>query len=116
MNADPVATNPELYRAIFENDDVRVLEYVDKPGDRTRPHSHPDSVMYTLTSFKRRLVSGGRETEVELPAGAVRWLPAQEHAGENIGSTETRVIFVELKRPPASGAPTAQGALGPEMP
>lgn len=114
MNADPVATNPELYRAIFENEDVRVLEYVDQPGERTRPHSHPDSVMYTLTSFKRRLASGGRETEIELPAGAVRWLPAQEHAGANIGATETRVIFVELKRPP--GAPTVEGRWGRRVP
>ena len=28
------------------------------------------------------------------------WLPAQEHAGHNIGDTPTHVIFVELKNSP----------------
>jgi hypothetical protein len=32
-----------------------------------------------------------------MPAGQAFWLPAQIHAGENIGSTDTRVLFVELK-------------------
>ena len=78
---DPTSTDPELYKVIFENDRVRVLEYRDQPGDRTAPHRHPDSVMYTLTSFRRRIASGDQQVEVELPAGQVRWLDAQEHAG-----------------------------------
>lgn len=110
MSDDPVITNPELYRVIFENDHVRVLEYSDRPGDRTQPHVHPDSVMYTLSSFRRRLVSGGQEAEVELPAGIARWLPAQEHSGENIGNTETHVVFVELKR---AAAVPGKPVLGP---
>lgn len=44
---DPVVANPKLYRVVFENERVRVLEYRDEPGDRTVPHSHPDSVMGT---------------------------------------------------------------------
>lgn len=85
----------------MENDRVRVLEYRDLPGARTTPHGHPDSVMVTLSSFRRRLVGGEREVEVELAAGVTRWLAAQEHSGENIGATETHVIFVELKEPRA---------------
>lgn len=101
MDLDPVATNPDLYRVIFENERVRVLEYLDEPGDRTTPHSHPDSVMYTLSSFRRRLYAGGEERDVDIAAQTVAWLPAQEHAGHNIGDTPTRVIFVELKEQPA---------------
>jgi hypothetical protein len=108
---DPVATNPELYRVVFENERVRVLEYRDAPGDRTTPHSHPDSVMVTLSSFRRRLTSGDGEVEVELPAFQARWLDAQEHSGTNIGSTPTHTIFVELKEPAPS--PRESGALGP---
>jgi hypothetical protein len=96
---DPVITNADLYSVIFENERVRILEYRDRPGDRTTPHRHPDSVMYTLSSFRRRLSQGGREVEVDLPAGQARWLAAQEHSGENIGDTETHTIFVELKDP-----------------
>lgn len=104
MHDDPTVTNPELYRVIFENDRVRVLEYRDGPGAKTAPHRHPDSVMYTLSSFRRRIESGGRQVDVELPAGQVRWVGAQEHAGENIGDTPTRAVFVELKEPAPAGS------------
>lgn len=99
MNFDPVVTNPHLYRVVMENDRVRVLEYRDQPGERTTPHRHPDSVMITLSGFRRRLVQGDRSVDVELEPGLTRWLQAQEHAGENIGQTESHVIFVELKEP-----------------
>ena len=48
-----------------------------------------------------------------MPSGLVGWLPAQEHAGENIGDTETRVIFVELKHPVPGGSAPTGGQLGP---
>ena len=108
---DPAEVSPELYQVAFENERVRVLKYRDKPGDQTRPHAHPDSVMVTLSSFRRRISSGERNVEVDLGEGEVRWLDAQEHAGENIGDTETVTVFIELKEPaPAAAEP---GALGP---
>lgn len=112
---DPVETNPELYRVVFENDRVRVLQYLDHPGDATVPHGHPDSVMVTLSSFRRRLTSGDRSVEVELPAFEARWLDAQEHSGANIGDTDTHTIFVELKEPaPGRGSESIDTAtLGP---
>jgi len=113
---DPTQTDPELYKVIFENARVRVLEYRDRPGDRTLPHTHPDSVMVTLSGFRRRIHAGDRSVDLELAAGEVRWLAAQEHAGENIGDTGTATIFVELKEPaPTAAAPTAAAPapLGP---
>ena len=112
MSLDPVETNPDHYKVVFENDRVRVLRYTDSPGVRTTPHEHPDSVMVTLSGFRRRLISGESERDVELPAGMTGWLPAQQHAGENIGDTQTEVIFVELK----DGGPgqADPGALGPQ--
>jgi hypothetical protein len=104
MDDDPLATDPDLYRLVMENERVRVLEYRDRPGDRTRPHHHPDSVMVTLSSFRRRLHGASEQMDVELEAGTTRWLAAQEHAGENIGETDTHVLFIELKEPRPSGA------------
>ena len=111
MSLDPVDTNPEHYRVVFENERVRVLEYADTPGDRTTPHRHPDSVMYTLSSFRRRLHAGDQHRDVEMAAGFTGWLPAQEHAGENIGDSDTHVLFIELK----DGQPTtpSEGRIGP---
>ncbi len=110
---DPVVSNADLYHVIFENERVRVLEYRDRPGDRTTPHQHPDSVMFTLSSFRRRLVSGGDSRDVDLGAGLANWLPAQQHSGENIGGTETHVLFVELKEPAPARAASGE-VLGPE--
>ena len=113
MPDDPTVTDPDLCRVVFENDRVRVLEYHDHPGDRTHPHAHPDSVMVTLTSFSRRLHGDGRQVEVDLEAGVVHWLDAQEHAGEDIGTTDTRTIFVELKEPHPAGLGPPEATLGP---
>lgn len=111
MVDDPVETNADLYKVILENDRIRVLEYTDEPGDRTTPHDHPDSVMYTLTSFRRRLYADEIQRDVDLTAGTVAWLPAQRHAGHNIGGTPTRVIFVELKE--HAGGQTSAAGIGP---
>ena len=65
-----------------------------------------------MSSFDRRLVAeGGESREVTIPAGEVRWLDAQVHSGENIGQSETHVVFVELKD--ASTAPPVEPRLGP---
>lgn len=94
---DPCVTDPDNYKVVFENDRVRVLEYRDHPGDATHDHSHPDSVMVTLSGFRRRLIAGDRSIDADLQPHQARWLDAQTHRGENIGDTPTHVIFVELK-------------------
>ncbi len=114
MSLDPAVTNPQHYKVVFENERVRVLEYKDEPGDCTTPHEHPDSVMYTLSSVRRRLVSGDAQREVQIPAGVAGWLPAQQHHGENIGDTPTHVIFVELKDPRPEPADSGN-EIGPEV-
>ncbi|MDQ3722396.1 MAG: cytoplasmic protein [Actinomycetota bacterium] len=112
MSADPTQTDPDKYKVVFENDRIRVLEYRDKPGDRTSPHGHPDSVMYTLSSFERRLIHGDQQRDVQLDAGRVVWIAAQEHSGENIGTTESHSVFIELKEPPPGSSETS-ARLGP---
>ncbi|MER5227082.1 MULTISPECIES: hypothetical protein [Streptomyces] len=109
---DPVVTDPQLYRVLWENERVRVLEYRDTPGDATHRHAHPDTVMVTLSSFQRVISAGGREVPVSLEAGQARWLDAQEHQGRNVGQTATHSVFIELKEP-RPGAPRTDAALGP---
>ncbi len=111
MSGDPTETDPDKYKVVFENERVRVLEYRDKPGDRTSPHRHPDSVMYTLSSFERRLIQRDQHRDVQLEAGRAIWITAQEHSGENIGQSDSHSMFIELKEPPRSSESTAE--LGP---
>jgi quercetin dioxygenase-like cupin family protein len=95
---DPVITDSDKYKVILENDRVRVLEYRDSPGQRTSPHHHADFVLCALTAFKRKFVlSDGREAVREVRPGEVAWSKAQSHIGENVGSTDTHVLIIELK-------------------
>jgi quercetin dioxygenase-like cupin family protein len=112
---DPIVTDPAFYKVIFENERVRVLEFRDDPGARTQEHRHPDSVMVTLSSFRRRVTSGDRSAEVELLAGQARWVGAQAHVGENIGDSASHSIFIELKEPSPVPASTVETPLGPSL-
>jgi quercetin dioxygenase-like cupin family protein len=97
---DPTVTDPDNYKAILDNEHVRVLRYHDEPGTKTHLHHHPASVLYALSTFRRRLTFGdGKTQERELHEGDVVWLPAQDHMGENIGTTATEVLLVEIKAP-----------------
>jgi beta-alanine degradation protein BauB len=105
---DPAKTDGDKYKVILENDKVRVLEYRDKPGEKTHVHHHPDFVLYALDSFKRKLTfPDGKQVVKELKQGEVIWMKDQIHIGENVGSTETHALIVELK-PPSSKAPSTK--------
>ena len=95
---DPIRTDGDKYKVLLENDKVRVLDYRDRPGEKTQRHWHPDYVLYALTSFKRQLTLGdGKIIKREIKAGDVFWSPAQVHIGENIGVSDTHVLIIELK-------------------
>ena len=95
---DPVHTDGDKYKVIFENERVRVLEYKDRPGEKTHQHRHPSFVLYALAPFKRRiLLPDGKALVREFKAGDVLYSEAQTHIGENVGQTPTHVIMVEMK-------------------
>ncbi|MEX0802482.1 MAG: cytoplasmic protein [Candidatus Binatia bacterium] len=97
---DPVKTDPDKYKVVLVNERVRVLEYKDKPGQKTKMHTHPDFVLHALAPFKRKLtLSNGKTASREFKAGDVVWMNAQSHIGENIGETDTHVLIVELNEP-----------------
>ena len=89
MSLDPAVSNPDHYKVVFENERVRVLEYTDAPGDTTTAHEHPDSVMYTLSSFRRRLHNGDMHRDVEILAGTTGCLPNSTTARTSVTRTLT---------------------------
>lgn len=97
---DPAVTDPGKYKVILENERSRVLDYRDRPGEKTSQHRHPESVLYALSAFERRLTfPDGTSKILHLKTGDVFFLPAQIHIGENIGTTDTHVLLVEFKGP-----------------
>lgn len=99
---DPVVTDGDKYRVIFENDCVRVLDYADRPGERTQQHHHPAFVLYALSDFKRTItLPDGKVLRRQFKPGEVLWSGAQTHVGENVGDGPTHAVLVEMK--PAIG-------------
>ena len=97
---DPLYTDGDKYHLLFENQLVRVLRYHDEPGVKTSLHHHPCFVLYALGPFKRELAfADGSHRSREFRLGDTAWMPAQSHAGHNIGDTPTDALLVELKGP-----------------
>ena len=87
-----------MYRLVFENDRVRILDVKSKPGDKTALHSHPDVVAVGITDGKYRFAGpGGEAMELELKSGQAVFVEAVEHTTENVGTSESHTILVELK-------------------
>lgn len=98
---DSVAVAPQLHKVLIDNDKVRVLEVTLKPGDKIPMHSHPGGyVSISATGSKARFVTpDGKSADREMKANDPVWSDAVTHTAENIGTTEAKVIVVELKVP-----------------
>ena len=98
LAADPAVTDPDKYKVVLENDRVRVFDYRDHPGDRTKEHTHKDFVLYVVEPFKRKLTFPNGESKTrDFKAGEVIFMKAQTHIGENVGTHDTHAFIVELK-------------------
>lgn len=96
---DPVITDPDKYKVIFENEHLRVLDYKDKPGEKTNKHRHPSFALYALSPFKRNIhLEEGKTIVREFQTGDIIWSEGQVHIGENVGETDTHALIIELKK------------------
>jgi hypothetical protein len=98
---DAARTNARSYKVVFENDRVRVLEYVSRPGlgicGRGR-HSHPAHLNVLLTDAKAKIITPDGKTVIgQNKAGDVFWEEAVTHTVENIGGSGVRAYMVEIK-------------------
>jgi len=98
MAGDAVSVVPDLYKVLFENDRVRVLDTRYGPGVKSAMHSHPDLVVVALTPLKAKFtLSDGQTVDIELQTGESAFVEAQDHTVENTTTSELHVILVELK-------------------
>ncbi len=98
---DMVKIAPQNCKVILENDRVRVVEVVAKPGEKIAMHSHPAHILYLVSAGGKMMTTfpDGKTVTTEGTAGEARWLEPVTHANENAGNTEIRVVLVELKEP-----------------
>ncbi len=96
---DPVKISPQYYKVLFENDQVRVLEYQLKAGEKEKMHTHPAGVVYSLGEGQiKSTLQDGQSREASTKAGEVHWRDPITHSIENIGTTELHALAVELKK------------------
>jgi len=96
---DPLTVNSNTISRRLENDRVRVLEAVLKPGDKEKTHSHPAYVIYVIEGGKvRNHAVDGTVSEGEFRTGEVVYRDPLTHWAENIGDTTIRLVLVELKK------------------
>lgn len=98
---DPVKAAPRQYRVAWENEKVRVLEYLTRPGlplcGQGR-HYHPAHLTISLTDVKARVTfDDGRVIIAEDKPGDMFWAPAGFHVTENLTRSAARAYVVEIK-------------------
>jgi quercetin dioxygenase-like cupin family protein len=97
---DPVKASPQYYKGLLENDQVRVLEYRLKAGEKEPMHSHPAGVVYVFSGAKLKFTyPDGRTEERTAATGETIWRDPTTHAVENVGDTEAHAIAIDLKAP-----------------
>ena len=97
---DPLKTSPQYYKVLLENDQVRVLEYRLKAGEKEPMHSHPAGVVYVLSGAKLKFsYPDGRTEERAATTEETIWHEPTTHAVENVGDTEAHAIAIDLKTP-----------------
>lgn len=95
---DAAKVNAKYINVKLDNPRVRVFESTLKPGDKEALHSHPASIIYVIEGGKvRNHAADGTVAEGELKTGDVQYREPLTHWAENIGTTTTRLIIVELK-------------------
>lgn len=103
---DAMSAAPDHHALLLENERVRVLDSLVKPGESTPVHTHEwPSVLYVIgfSDFVRRddrgqILFDSRESSEKPVSGQAFWSgPLQPHSVLNVGNEEIRVISVELK-------------------
>jgi len=95
---------PITQKIVLENQFVRVLDIRYLPGVFESRHSHAAGVTIALSDYENetKTIPEGKVTRRPTHFGEIRWAEAVTHEARNTGSTEQRVIRIELKpNPPA---------------
>jgi len=99
MAEDLAKVMPDDVKVMVDNDQVRVLDVLHKPGVKEPMHSHPAYVsVYMSTTRVKVTTPDGKTVEKVRKAGEVSWSEATTHALESVGTAGSHTIVIELKK------------------
>jgi quercetin dioxygenase-like cupin family protein len=98
-NIDIVQTSPNQARVLMENEQVRIVEYFIKPGDKDVWHTHPPRSSYVVAGGKVKVYTENAEPKIsEVKTGTSSWADqGAKHYVENVGDTDIKIILTEIK-------------------
>ena len=94
----------------LENDQVRVLNALDKPHDKHALHEHKLNrvMVYTQAGEQEIVTKDGKKTTLKFKAGDVKWSEAiGMHTSEIVSNAPVSLIELEVKKP---GDPSKKAA------
>ena len=97
--APDFAASPEVYKALAENEQYRIVEGTWKPGQRDAFHSHPAMLYYWVTPCSlRAYLPDGATRDFSVAAGqSGSQAPIASHAVENVSALECKIVMFESK-------------------
>jgi hypothetical protein len=103
---DVLAVAPNHYKALVDNDRVRVVENTLRPGEKDPSHTHPAGWYYVTRGGTMKVVFADGKTEMWTPkTGESGWSGGEgAHTSENVGKEPMTYVLVEIKATPAATA------------
>ncbi len=94
---DATKVAPDVYRIVFENEHVRVLEARLATGQKSPMHSHPARVAIYLSPAQSKLtLPDGRTVLQDQRPGDIHWQGPAEHSAEILAGS-LHAVVVEVK-------------------
>jgi len=96
---DPVKVSGDVFKVLFENKQIRILDFKLKKGKRDEMHSHPGLVYCVINGGKIKMhLPSGKSNVTIFKDGEVGYRkPVKLHSLENVGKTDIHFILIELK-------------------
>lgn len=99
---DPIQANPDMYKVLVDNEEVRIYEGRFMPGTKSAMHTHAGKhYVYAITAATMTVnPQQGESRTVTVKAGEMIESQPETHSSTNSGSTEVRLLIIEPKGTP----------------
>lgn len=95
---DPVKVDPAHYKVAFENSSVRVLRINYGPGEKSKPHQHPENIVIPLgASTVQFTTPDGKSEERTLASEEAMYAPAETHTPATSSTGRVDALLIEFK-------------------
>jgi hypothetical protein len=99
---DVTKVAPKYYSVDLENSEARVLRAKLDGSVKIPLHDDRSGVIVALKDVNLRLTTpDGHSREIHLHAGETQWIDGDTFREENLSSSPTEFLWVEMLRPPA---------------